>query len=226
MSGGTDQARWLAQHLNMYLAPVTSTSHIWQSDVILSKYPILTYESIVLQSPSEDDTLLRADIDIAGQEVSVYAVHFSAFSSADRRVQADAALPWITSTAGLKIWAGDFNIDAYGSDPTDQGIYADITTHFNDSYAVAVSLTGNQTWPSTGPVERIDYVFVTPTINVLSHVVPSSLASDHLPVIVQLQLPPAPFTSAVRSPLSFVDSVTQAPQSTRWSKYLLQRTIG
>jgi endonuclease/exonuclease/phosphatase family metal-dependent hydrolase len=189
MSGGTDQARWLAQHLNMYLAPVTSTDHIWQSDVILSKYPILDYDSIILQSPSEDDTLLRADIEIAGQEVSVYAVHFSAFSSADRRIQADAALPWITSTPGLKIWAGDFNVDAYSSDPTDQGIYADITALFNDSFSVAVSVTGNQTWPSPAPVERIDFVFVTPTISVLSHAVPASLASDHLPVVVELQLP-------------------------------------
>jgi endonuclease/exonuclease/phosphatase family metal-dependent hydrolase len=189
MSGSTDQARFLAQHLNMYLAPVTSTSHIWQSDVILSKYPILAYDSIILQSPSEDDTLLRADIDIAGQQVSVYAVHFSAFSSADRRIQADAALPWITSTTGLKIWAGDFNIDAYGSDITDQGIYADITSLFNDSFTVAISQTGDQTWPSTGPVERIDYVFVTSTITVLSHTVPTSLASDHLPVVVELQLP-------------------------------------
>ena len=190
MSGSTDQARWLAQHLNMYLAPVTSTNHVWQSDVILSKYPILGYDSIILQSPSEDDTLLRADIEISGQQVSVYAVHFSAFSSTDRRIQADAALPWITSTLGLKIWAGDFNVDAYTSDPTDQGIYADITTHFNDSFTVALSPTGDHTWPSTGPVERIDYVFVTPTITVLSHAVPTSLASDHLPVVVQLQLPP------------------------------------
>jgi endonuclease/exonuclease/phosphatase family metal-dependent hydrolase len=193
MSGGTDQARWLAQHLNMYLAPVTSTNHIWQSDVILSKYPVLTYDSIILQSPSEDDTLLRADIEITGQQVSVYAVHFSAFSSADRRIQADEALPWILSTTGLKIWAGDFNVDAYTSDATDQSIYADITTHFNDSFNVASSVVGNLTWPSTGPRERIDYIFVTPTITVLSHTVPSSLASDHLPVVVQLQLPLSPF---------------------------------
>jgi endonuclease/exonuclease/phosphatase family metal-dependent hydrolase len=193
MSGATDQARWLAQQLNMYLAPVTSTNHIWQSDVILSKYRILDYDSIILQSPSEDDALLRADLDIGGQAVSVYAVHFSAFSSTDRRIQADAAIPWILSTPGLKIWAGDFNVDAYTSNPTDQEIYSDITTHFNDSFTVALSRIGNLTWPSTGLIERIDYVFVTPTITVLSHTVPSSLASDHLPVLVQLQLPTSPF---------------------------------
>lgn len=194
MSGTTDQSRWLAQRLNMYLAPVTSTSHIWQSDVILSKYPILFYEEIVLQSPSEDDTLLRAEIEIAGQEVSVFAVHFSAFSATDRRIQADIALPWITSTGGLKIWGGDFNINAYTSDSTDQSIYADITTYFNDSFVVASSRTGNLTWPSRLPSERIDYVFVTPAITVTSHTVPQSLASDHLPVVVELQLPAPPLS--------------------------------
>ncbi len=198
MSGTTDQARWLALQLNMYLAPVTSTNHIWQSDVILSKYPILDYDSIILQSPSEDDTLLRANLDIGGQVVSVYAVHFSAFSSTDRRIQADAAVPWILSTPGLKIWAGDFNVNAYTSDPTDQGIYSDIATHFNDSFTVALSRIGNLTWPSTGLIERIDYVFVTPTITVLSHTVPFSLASDHLPVLVQLQLAVSPFARALQ----------------------------
>jgi endonuclease/exonuclease/phosphatase family metal-dependent hydrolase len=193
MSGTTDQARWLAQQLNMYLAPITSTDHIWQSDVILSKYSIHSYESIILHSPSEDDTLLRADIEISGQQISVYAVHFSAFSSTDRRTQADAGITWVTSTGNsIKIWAGDFNVDAYTTDAVDQSIYADITTHFNDTFDTALARTGNLTWPSTGPYERIDYVFVTPTITVLSHAVPTSLASDHLPVITQLQLPSPP----------------------------------
>ncbi len=198
MSGTTDQARWLAQQLNMFLAPIISADHIWQSDVILSKYPILHYEEIILTSPSEDDTLLRADIDVAGQEISVYAVHFSAFSSADRRIQADVAIPYVeTEGNSIKIWAGDFNVDAYTTDPVDQGIYADITTFLNDSFDVAISQTGNLTWPSTGPYQRIDYVFVSPTINVLSHTVPASLASDHLPVVTQLQIPAPPYSQVI-----------------------------
>lgn len=200
MSGTTDQAKWLAQQLNMFLAPVTSADHIWQSDIILSKYPILHYEEIILQSPSEDDTLLRADIEIAGQQISVYAVHFSAFSSADRRIQADIAIPYVETTGNpIKIWAGDFNVDAYTTDPVDQGIYADITAFLNDSFEVAVSQSGNLTWPSTGPYQRIDYVFVSPTITVLSHAVPTSLASDHLPVVAQLQLPASPFRNHIEN---------------------------
>ncbi|MDO8124269.1 MAG: endonuclease/exonuclease/phosphatase family protein [Candidatus Hermodarchaeota archaeon] len=200
MSGTTDQARWLAQQLNMFLAPIISADHIWQSDVILSKYPILDYEETILPSPSEDDTLLRADIEIAGQHVSVYAVHFSVFSSTDRRIQADVAIPYVTSTGStIKIWAGDFNIDAYTTDPVDQGIYADITAFLNDSFEVALSQNGNLTWPSTAPYQRIDYVFVTSSITVLSHSVPSSLASDHLPVVTQLQLPGSPFRTAIQN---------------------------
>ncbi|MFW9831781.1 MAG: endonuclease/exonuclease/phosphatase family protein [Candidatus Thorarchaeota archaeon] len=194
MSGSTDQSRWLALKLNMYLAPVTSTNHIWQSDVILSKYPILNYDYLLLPSPSEDDTLLRAEINIDGQQVSVYAVHFSAFSSADRQIQADIGIPWVMDTAGLKIWAGDFNVNAYSNDSVDQSIYADITTYLNDSFTVAVSQAGNQTWPSWDPYERIDYVFVSSTITVISHTVPVSYASDHLPVVVELQLPSLPIS--------------------------------
>lgn len=195
MSGSTDQARWLSQQLNMYLAPITFPDHIWGSDAILSKYPISHYESIVMQSPSEDDTLLRADVEVNGQQVSIYAVHFTTFSSADRRIQADVGIPWVMSTGGLKIWAGDFNVDAYTTDPVDQSIYSDITTYLNDSFEVALSRTGNLTSPTINPTGRIDYVFVTPTITVLSHNVPHSLASDHLPVVAQLQLPASPLNA-------------------------------
>ncbi|MFX1576216.1 MAG: endonuclease/exonuclease/phosphatase family protein [Promethearchaeota archaeon] len=199
MSGTTDQARWLAQKLNMFLAPILSVNHIWQSDVILSKYPIQYYEEIILHSPSEDDTLLRADIEVAEQQISVYAVHFSAFSSEDRRIQADVAIPNVISTgSNIKIWAGDFNVDAYTTDSVDQGIYTDITNSLNDSFEVALFLTGNLTWPSTGPYQRIDYVFVSPTITVLSHAVPTSLASDHLPVVTQLQIPTSPFNQKMQ----------------------------
>lgn len=199
MSGTTDQARWLAQKLNMFLAPILSVNHIWQSDVILSKYPIQYYEETILHSPSEDDSLLRADIEVAGQQISVYAVHFSAFSSEDRRIQADVAIPYVISTgSNIKIWAGDFNIDAYTTDSIDQGIYTDITNYLNDSFEVALSLTGNFTWPSTGPYQRIDYVFVSPTITVLSHDVHTSLASDHLPVVTQLQIPASPFNQKMQ----------------------------
>ncbi len=206
MSGTTDQARWLAQKLNMFLAPVLSVNHIWQSDVILSKYPIQYYEEIILHSPSEDDTLLRADIEVAGQQVSVYAVHFSAFSSADRQNQADVAIPYVSSTgSNIKIWAGDFNVDAYTTDPVDQSIYTDITNFLNDSFEVALSLSGNLTWPSTGPYQRIDYIFVSPTITVISHTVPTSLASDHLPVVTQLQIPASPFNQKMQFLLTVIE---------------------
>ncbi|MFX0079609.1 MAG: endonuclease/exonuclease/phosphatase family protein, partial [Candidatus Hermodarchaeota archaeon] len=162
--------------------------------------PIQYYEEIILHSPSEDDTLLRADIEIAGQPISVYAVHFSAFSATDRRIQADVAIPYVETTGNtIKIWAGDFNIDAYTTDPVDQGIYADIIAFLNDSFDVALSQIGNLTWPSTGPYQRIDYVFVSPIISVLSHEVKTSLASDHLPVVTSLQLPAPPFRKSVEN---------------------------
>ncbi len=189
VSGSVDQSRWFALKLNMYLASITSLDHIWQSDILLSKYPIIDFESIIMESPSEDDTLLKAEIEVGGQTVTVFVVHFTTMSSADRRIQADIALPYVTATAGPRIWAGDFNINAYTNDTTDQGIYTDILSYFNDSFNVADTHIGNLTWPSYAPVERIDYIFVSPEINVSSHRVVESLASDHLPVLAEIKLP-------------------------------------
>jgi endonuclease/exonuclease/phosphatase family metal-dependent hydrolase len=188
-SGSVDQSRWFALKLNMFLAPITSLDHIWQSDALLSKYPITDYESIIMESPGEDDTLLKVTLDVDGQSITILVSHLTAMSSADRRIQADIALPYIAAISGPKIWAGDFNVNAYTNDTIDQGIYSDILTYFNDSFNVADTCIGNLTWPSLDPVERIDYIFVSPEIDVASHRVVESLASDHLPVIAEIKLP-------------------------------------
>jgi len=201
MTGSVDQARWLAVKLNMHLAVVTSRDHMWQGDAILSKYPIVSSETILLVSESEVDTCLKATININGRTVTVFNVHLTVMGPEDRRVQADTALPYVTSTPGLKIWAGDFNIDAYTENATDLGILAEILSHFNDTFSKApiTSRFGNLTCPSWAPEERIDYIFVSPEIAVLQHGTLQSLASDHLPVVAQLQLPPSSRIAAAQA---------------------------
>ncbi len=197
MTGWVDQARWLAQRLNMYLAPITDTESTWQGDVILSKYPIINYEELILPSSEETDTLLKATIDVGTDTVTVFGVHFTVMSPASRLQQATLAFPYIDAVSGLKIWAGDFNIDAYTTNATDQGILTNILSRFNDTFDIVPggSRYGNCTSTSWDPTERIDYVFVSNGITVDEHRVVSSLASDHLPVMATLQLPSATFAS-------------------------------
>jgi endonuclease/exonuclease/phosphatase family metal-dependent hydrolase len=191
LTGWVDQAVWLSLRLNMHLATVTDAESMWQGDVILSKYPILNSESILLPSPEETDTLLRATISVNGHSVTVFGVHFTVMSPESRRVQADLAFPYIDAISGPKIWAGDFNIDAYTTNSTDLGILTDIYSRFNDTFDIVASSNryGNCTSVSWNPTERIDYIFVSNGITVDEHRVPSSLASDHLPVVATLQLP-------------------------------------
>jgi endonuclease/exonuclease/phosphatase family metal-dependent hydrolase len=71
-----------------------------------------------------------------------------------------------------------------------------------DPFDGAWSLAGGgdgYTIPSTGPSARIDYVLVSPHIEVERAIVPSSLGSDHLPLVTELELPRS---QGVRSGLS------------------------
>jgi endonuclease/exonuclease/phosphatase (EEP) superfamily protein YafD len=54
---------------------------------------------------------------------------------------------------------------------------------------VAKSLAPNptKTFPADNPVERLDYVFVTPTIQLVKYQVLETLASDHRPLFVCLE---------------------------------------
>lgn len=92
---------------------------------------------------------------------------------------------------GLKIFSRDFNIDAYTTNATDTIILEEILTSFDDMFSKANpgARFGNLTSPSWAPDERIDYIFVSPEIMVLQHCTLLSLASDHLPVVAELQLP-------------------------------------
>ncbi len=80
MNRSVDQVRWLAMKLNMYFVTVSSHDHIWQGDAILSKYPIIAWDSILLESPNEVNTCLNATIIIYGQQLIVFAVHLTVMS--------------------------------------------------------------------------------------------------------------------------------------------------
>lgn len=77
------------------------------------------------------------------------------------------------------IIAGDFNCPPRGH------IYSRMRRHFTDAFATAGWLTG-YTWPSSFPVQRIDYAFTT-DVRVQSARTISSTVSNHLPVIFRFK---------------------------------------
>ncbi len=191
MTAYLDEAVWLANRLNMFLVYAPSLEGVWQGDLILSKYPILGFNYVLLPSPAETDILLWAVLDIEGRNVTVFAVHFTAVGPGDRRIQLDKAIEIVEATEGPVIWAGDFNMDAYTEDTVDKENLAVILSVVQDTFSLCPpeNRRGGNTSSSWNPHERIDYIFVSEGFKVLSHGTIHSLASDHLPVYAEI-VPP------------------------------------
>jgi endonuclease/exonuclease/phosphatase family metal-dependent hydrolase len=72
-------------------------------------------------------------------------------------------------------------------------MYREITRHLQDTRRVYQKAPVPPTWMG---VARLDYIFTTPGIDVLEMIVPRThltrRASDHAPVVVDLQLMPRP----------------------------------
>ena len=53
--------------------------------------------------------------------------------------------------------------------------------------ATAFENADAKTFPSDKPVEKIDYIFVSRDIKVLSAYVPEIIASDHRPLVAEIE---------------------------------------
>lgn len=167
--------------------------------LILSRHPIVSCSNTLLprDSAGEQRGFTLAVIDVKGATLRFYNTHLHT-TAADRLLQTAAIAQAIDVAApGPMVIAGDFNArpEAKELEP----IFARLT----DAWARAGARTGDNpdglTSPaelSGGPRSRIDYVFVSPSIDVRAARVivdeKTRLASDHYPIVADLALPAAP----------------------------------
>ncbi len=183
--GGMDMLTWLSQRLDLpYVWDATADAQ-WGM-AILSRYPIVSVATYDL--PPEDIQLPRgftvAQIDVAGQILTVINTHFSEKDDQDeiRTTQASAILStW--NNAEATIIMGDFN-----ALPDSQAIAL-----FLEAGLIDISREIGQqptfTYYSAKPDHQIDYIFVTPDLRYSDFVIRSTMASDHLPLAVTIELP-------------------------------------
>jgi endonuclease/exonuclease/phosphatase family metal-dependent hydrolase len=71
----------------------------------------------------------------------------------------------------------------------------------------------HNTWLATHPFSRIDHFFVSPNIGVMSITVPTTeldrIASDHLPLIVNLKVSPRELSESTKESSSRVSGTDQ-----------------
>ena len=155
---------------------------------ILSRYPLLSIDHRRYANLREAERrgLLRVEVMVKGQPLNFVTTHLDYQFADGRLFETEQLLKALDSVDGTLIVAGDFN-----DEPTGKS-YKLMLTGFRDAWADAVQGTGDDglTFPADKPVKRIDYVFFRTNkgISAKGARVRRTLASDHLPLVVDLEL--------------------------------------
>ena len=143
---------------------------------LLSKYPIEEYKVYDMPSFDEQRTVLRSVVNIGGYRLAVYNTHLG-LKEAERKEQVDFIMQMVGTETIDYILMGDMN--------TKSDKLALIANSMQDS-AIGNEKLQQSTFDEKGVQERIDYIFVSPAIQVTDYDVLISEASDHYPVVSEL----------------------------------------
>lgn len=143
---------------------------------LLSKYPIEEYKVYDLPSYSEQRTVLRAVINVEGLKVAIYNTHLG-LKESERKEQLDYILQMTSADELDYILMGDMNTKA--------DKMSVLTEHMKDS-ALGSKKQQQSTFVEKEVQERIDYIFVSPTMEVKDYDVVIAEASDHYPVVSEV----------------------------------------
>ncbi|WP_299958215.1 endonuclease/exonuclease/phosphatase family protein [uncultured Modestobacter sp.] len=199
-----DQAELLARALDRELvwsASIDEPGRAGRSErrqygnAVLSRLPVLTSHVHRLPGGGEPRSALRSLVQLAGATLWVTTTHLSSAAAADRAVQAAAVADLHTDPAEPAVVVGDLNA------APDAPELAALRVHLADAWELAAqrsdqsgrfSLHAGQglTHPARRPRVRIDQVWVSAGVGVRgARVLDGSGASDHHPLLVDLQVP-------------------------------------
>jgi endonuclease/exonuclease/phosphatase family metal-dependent hydrolase len=194
-SGGVDQAEAIAAHLGMrsHFHPAMQVMEELYGDAILTPLPSRLVRAAALPGREglEPRGALWATVTAGDTEVQVVTTHFG-LDRHERRAQAAALLgPDFLGAPACRdpvVLLGDFNA-LPGS-----GVHRRLAARLPDAEGVRRAWA-RPTFPARLPLLRIDHVFVSRGIAVRSvRTLGGKLArvaSDHLPLVVDLDLAPA-----------------------------------
>ena len=196
-TGGIDQPHVIAKQLEMmyHFHPSIQVEEEHYGNAVLSRYPMELIRAgrlpgRIKNSMMEPRGAVWTAINVAGQWIHFFNTHLGLFPQ-ERILQAKSLLgsEWLAhpACAGPVVLCGDFN-----ALPNSQ-LVRQIKKILCDAQAKLKDHDPRPTWFSRYPMGRIDHVFISPGIEV-THVEVSGtdldkLASDHLPLIVDLKIP-------------------------------------
>ena len=189
VNGSADTYEWLADRLNMrYKLFMPASDQVW-GNAILSKYPLRLLGSGFLprlEAPLRRSFLLaEVNLESLGsinENINILCTHVHHIKGEGfiREQQVQFLLDEWNGLARTAIM-GDFNARSY--EPEIKMMY---DAGLIDSQAY-LGKDQQLTWIHYEPHERIDYIWVTPDLEISNLAVPYSTASDHLPVVVDIK---------------------------------------
>jgi endonuclease/exonuclease/phosphatase family metal-dependent hydrolase len=203
-SGYVDQAAWLAGRLDMdhaygpvvdlgpaALPPGPPAARAGDPDgarrqygiALLSRTPLYEARNLLLTRPrgGEQRGLLGATVDVEDRPVRVFCTHLQHRSRTERFAQATEIAESLADGAGPVVVMGDLN--ARPGDPE----IAPLTEVLHDAWVTAGDGAGF-TFDAATPHARIDYILTSADLVARTAAVLPTDASDHLPVVADLEL--------------------------------------
>ena len=128
-------------------------------------------------------------IDVNGKLISVYDTHLDyrfspppGYDKSIREIQVKEMLEIINKNSYPVILMGDMNTDTSSKE-----VFQPLFEYFNDAWSLGSKDIGFS-FPSDNPRVRIDYILVSKDIKVKNAYLIYSTVSDHLPVVIDVEL--------------------------------------
>jgi endonuclease/exonuclease/phosphatase family metal-dependent hydrolase len=198
-SGGVDQAEVIAGRLEMkfHFQPVHCIEDEQYGNALLSRYPARLVKMAALpkrrnRADCEPRGALWIELDVRGTRLQVITTHLSIWPR-ERRIQAQALAgpEWLghPDCRAPIILCGDFNA-LPGS-----AAYRVLAAKLRDAQLHLNEHRPHSTWFGRYPLSRIDHIFASSDVQIANIRVPMTeldkVASDHLPLIVEVRVPEA-----------------------------------
>jgi endonuclease/exonuclease/phosphatase family metal-dependent hydrolase len=194
---GLDQAELIARYLQMeyHFYPALHMVEEKYGDAILSHLPFKLIKAgplpgLVNKPKLEPRGAIWAALELSGQQINIVNTHLG-LQPRERLAQIDALLgeEWLghPQCSGPVIFCGDLN-----AQPASEVCWR-IGQKLTDAQTLLEGHRPRGTFPSRFAAIRIDHIYVSEAVKVTAVEVPGSLqaklASDHLPLLIELVIP-------------------------------------
>jgi endonuclease/exonuclease/phosphatase family metal-dependent hydrolase len=152
---------------------------------MLSRFLLNNVEHRMFENKREAERrgMLLAQVDLGGKLVNFVTTHLDYQYSDGRVFETEQLLKFLENVNGPLILVADMNDEPTGD------AYKLMSSKFSDAWATSRQQSDGFSYPADKPVKRIDYVFYRGDgMKVKKAKTVETLASDHVPVIVDLEI--------------------------------------